>query len=168
MERNTEPLLNELLGRWHRWANAAVRLDDSRLRDFDALVSRLSPRLRAAITVQARNASSGAQVWSSHRVDAATAKRARASLLDALSADSARWFGKQAVYLNERGNRIGESNPMAELTDHEVELLLELRAEGKSYGWLADKFEIGKSTAQDICSGRRRGQVAARVKGVVQ
>lgn len=166
MKRDIEPLLTELLARWHRWASSPVQVDDTLLRDFDALVSKLSPRLRAAIVLQGRNAAGGAQVWSSHRVDAATAKRARACLREALSFDTVRWFGPERIQVNERGNRIGESNPRAELTDREVDQLLELRAEGYSYGWLARKFEVAKSTVQDWCSGRRRGQTVARVKEV--
>lgn len=172
--RNIEPLLNELLGRWHRWASASVRLDDSLLRDFDALVATLPPRLRAVIVVQARvqaamadrNEACGAAVWSSPRTDAATASRARARLRDALSRDQARWFGKQRVYLNERGNRVGESNPMAEVSDHEVELALQLREEGFSLADIARKFDVAKSTVQWWVNGGRRGQVPSRVKEV--
>lgn len=65
------------------------------------------------------------------------------------------------VAVNERGQRIGESHPRAVLTDHEVELLLELRAEGFSYGWLARKFEVHKQTVAKICTGARRSQIAA-------
>jgi hypothetical protein len=166
MERNIDQPLNDLLVRWHRWVQAATRLDDSLLRDFDAVVAKVPPRLRAALVLQARNLACGAQVWSSPRVERATIAKSREHLVAILNADQARWFGKRIVHLNERGNRIGESNPRAELSDHEVELMLELREEGKSYGWLADKFEVAKSTAQDICNGRRRGQVAARVKVV--
>lgn len=168
MERNTDRPLTELLARWHRWVSSPVRPADTLLLDFDALVSRLSPRLRAAIVVQARNAACGAQVWSSVRVDLDTARRAKRRLLEALRCDEVRWFGKRVVQLNERGNRIGESNPNAVLTDHEVSLMLQLREEGYSYGWLATKFECSKSAVQSICNGSRRAQVPARVKEVVR
>jgi hypothetical protein len=170
MKRNTEPLLNELLARWHRWASAAVRLDDSLLRDLDVLVSKLSPRRRVAIIALAsnlaRNASSGAAVWSSNRADASAVKQAKACLHAALLRDEARWFGREKVHLNERGNRVGQSNPMAEATDHDVDLCRELRAEGYSFSWLAEKFEVSKGTVFDWCSGRRRGQLPVRVKEV--
>lgn len=166
MERNHDLLLTELLGRWHRWASAPARPADTLLRDFDVLVSRLSPRLYAAIVVQARNAASGAAVWSSPRVDAATARRAKARLQVLLEPEHVRWFGKSTVLLNERGNRIGQSNPQAECTDHDVELARQLRDEGFSLGWLANKFEVHKATVQGWCNGRRRGQLAARVKEV--
>ncbi len=66
------------------------------------------------------------------------------------------------IRVNERGLRVGESHPRAVLSDHEVELVLELRAEGFSYGWLAKKFEVHKQTIAKICQGVNRGQVSFR------
>lgn len=63
----------------------------------------------------------------------------------------------------ESGNRCGESHPRAALSDHEVELMLELHAEGFSHAWLAAKFEIPKVSVWSICSGRTRGVPIARV-----
>lgn len=166
MERRIDPLLNALLARWHRWVSSPARPDDTLLRDFDTLVSKLSPRLHAASVVLARNAASGVQVWSSPRVDAATARRARARLLVLLEPQRERWFGPQVVKLNERGNRIGESNPMAEVSDHEVELAVQLHEEGHSLQWIADKFEVSKSAVRWWVCGGRRGQVPVRVKEV--
>lgn len=68
------------------------------------------------------------------------------------------------VQVNECGQRIGETHPRAKLSDHEVQLLLELRAEGYSLGWLAEKFEISKSHVGRICRGEHRGQLAVRWK----
>lgn len=62
--------------------------------------------------------------------------------------------------VNDRGLRIGESHPRAVLTDHEVGLLLELRAEGMSLSWLAEKFEVSKSQVGRIVRGDQRGQLA--------
>lgn len=175
MSHETEPLLTDLLRRWHRWASSPARPDDTLLRDFDALVSRLSPRLHAAIVVMGRNAAAGAQVWSSPRVDATTARRARTRLLELLAPERERWFGKVVVKLNERGNRIGESNPMARLTDHEVDLLVQLREEKRPDGrplfsmrQLAEKFECSKSAVRWYLNGGRRGQAAHRVKEVAR
>lgn len=173
MDTKRDSLLTALLGRWHRWGQAATRPDDSLLRDFDALVGKVPPRLRAALVLQARNAACGAQVWSSPRVSQATIAKAREHLLELLEPERARWFGKEQVKLNERGNRIGDSNPMAEVSDHDVDLCVQLRAEvderGRhrfSLGWLAAKFEVPKATVQAWCDGRRRGQAPARVKEV--
>lgn len=69
------------------------------------------------------------------------------------------------VGVNERGRRIGEDNPNATLTDHEVDLLLELReTEGWGYRRLAKHFDISKSQARRIVKGQHRGQQAARFK----
>lgn len=168
MSHTNDPLPTDLLCRWHRWATASARPDDTLLRDFDGLVSKLSPRLHAAVVVMARNAASGASVWSSARVDAATARRARARLLELLEPERERWFGKVVVKLNERGNRIGESNPMAEVSDHDVDLALQLREEGFSLQWIANKFEVSKSCVRWWCCGGRRGQAPHRVKEVAR
>ena len=74
---------------------------------------------------------------------------------------------KRIVAVNERNLRIGESHPRAVLTDHEVELLLELREQGFSYSWLAKKFEISKKHAWRICAGVRRGQIACKHRRVL-
>jgi hypothetical protein len=166
MERNLDPLLNALLARWHRWAQAATRPDDSLLRAFDAMVAKVPPRQRVALVLQARNLACGAQVWSSPRVSRATVDSARRRLYSLLEAERTRWFGPEVVKLNERGNRIGESNPMAAIPDSDVDLCVQLRAEGYSYGWLAEKFEVHKATIQGWVNGRRRGQAPVRVKEV--
>lgn len=68
--------------------------------------------------------------------------------------------------VNDKGRRIGDSHPRAVLSNTEVDLLLELRGEGYSYGWLAGKFEIHKGTVAKICSGQRRCQLPDRFKPV--
>lgn len=68
------------------------------------------------------------------------------------------------VAVNDRGRVIGESHPNAVLTDHEVDLLLELRAEGLSYDRLAGIFEVSKSCVARICRGDHRSQIAARFR----
>jgi transposase len=52
--------------------------------------------------------------------------------------------------------RRGESHPKAVLTDHEVELVRRLRSDGMSFGNIAAKFDIGKSTVRDMCAYRTR------------
>jgi hypothetical protein len=171
--QQTGAALNDLLGRWHRWAQAPARIDDSLMRDFDALICSMEHTQRIALAFKARNYSGGAEVWSNPRITAEATLAATEALILLLEPDRNRWFGPRIVKLNLRGNRIGESNPMAKLTDHEVNLLLELRDETNEDGshkhslqWLADKFEVSKSAVQWYCNGGRRGQAAARVKTV--
>jgi DNA-directed RNA polymerase specialized sigma24 family protein len=59
---------------------------------------------------------------------------------------------------NGRGRVIGAAHHHARLSNHDVELILELREQGLSYRQIADKFQVARSTVSDICSGRRRGQ----------
>lgn len=165
-------LMSCLLIRWHRWSADPMLSTDVTMREFDELVATLWPCHRITLIVEARNLACGAAVWSSARIRGRGARvRARSALLRALSGSHEKWFGHELVKYNARGNRIGESNPRASLTDHEVDLLREMRDERKddgthrySLGFLALRFKLPKSTVQDICSGRRRAQTAARVK----
>jgi DNA-binding NarL/FixJ family response regulator len=65
--------------------------------------------------------------------------------------------------VNEAGHLIGESHPRAVLTDHEVDLLLELLAEGLSQARVALAMEVSRRTVRDIASGRTRAQIPARL-----
>jgi len=62
------------------------------------------------------------------------------------------------VAVNEKGRRIGEDHPRAVLTNHEVDMIFELREIGWGYKRLAAKFEVSKRTIRDILKGRRRAQ----------
>lgn len=63
------------------------------------------------------------------------------------------------VGLNEKGSRVGETHHRARLTDHDVDLIRDLREEyGLTYQEIADKFEVSKSTIRDIVKCRRRWQ----------
>lgn len=74
---------------------------------------------------------------------------------------------KRTVAVNERGYRVGQDHQAAVLTDAEVDLIRELRElHGWTYAALAGKFEVSKSTIQDICTYRRRGQRPAGWKEV--
>lgn len=76
-------------------------------------------------------------------------------------------MSKRTVALNERGNvRIGEDHPRAQLTDHEVRLVLAMRESGMRYEDIAAAMEVSKSTVAMICRGERRCQVAVRWKVV--
>jgi predicted DNA-binding protein (UPF0251 family) len=73
---------------------------------------------------------------------------------------------KVTVAVNEHGIRLGQYHHRAKLTDHEVELIRQLHEEGLSYTQLAEKFDVGKSTIQDICTYRRRAQTPTIWRGV--
>lgn len=73
---------------------------------------------------------------------------------------------QKTVAVNERGLRIGEDHPRAELTDAEVETIRELHEEGVSYRQLAEKFEQSKGAIAKICRYERRGQFVANFKAV--
>lgn len=55
-----------------------------------------------------------------------------------------------------KGRRMGEDHQNAVLTNSEVELLRRCREDGMGWVKLAEKFEIGKRTARDICAYKRR------------
>lgn len=72
---------------------------------------------------------------------------------------------KVFVAVNEQGVRLGETHPNADLTDHEVDLMRDLREKDHmSYAWLAEKFEVPKATVQKICQYQRRAVTIARWK----
>lgn len=76
-------------------------------------------------------------------------------------------MAKRIVGVNDRGLRVGQDHQRAKLTDAAVEMIRRLHEEGMSYRVIASKFEIAKSTVQDICTYRRRAQavVAWRATG---
>ena len=71
------------------------------------------------------------------------------------------------VSVNERGYRIGEDHQRAKITNHEVDLILELNMAGFGYKRIAQKFDIGVRTVRDIIHGKRRAQTVAGWKFVV-
>ena len=66
------------------------------------------------------------------------------------------------VAVNDVGRRIGEDHPGAVLSDHEVDLVHALHADGMSMAEIARKMEVSKGCVWKILHGHRRGQVAAR------
>lgn len=92
-------------------------------------------------------------------------KRAKAAGLATITPEmraEARIARRRFMY-GESGKLVGESHHKAVLTDHEVELLLDLHEEGMSHAWLAEKFEISKVSVWSICSGRTRGVPITKV-----
>lgn len=68
--------------------------------------------------------------------------------------------------LGEGGALVGRYHPRAVLTDAEVALVLELRAEGVSLRRIAHALGVSAGCVQHIASGRNRGQQAVRVASV--
>lgn len=145
------------------------------MRDFDRIVGNLWPCLVAALIVEARNLTCGVAVWRSVRAGGKrNHSRARSALMRALADDQVRWFGSEVVKYNERGNRVGDSNPQASASDRDVELCVQMRDQideqtGRpvySLGQLALRFKVPKATVQSWCDGSRRGQALAKIKGV--
>lgn len=60
------------------------------------------------------------------------------------------------VSVNERGHVVGQDHHRAKLSDHDIDLIVELREDGMGYAEIAAKFEISKGMAHDYCNGRRR------------
>lgn len=63
--------------------------------------------------------------------------------------------------VNERGWTIGASHHRARLSDSDVERIVALREQGMFFREIAQRFGVGETTVKDICSGRRRAQLAA-------
>jgi DNA invertase Pin-like site-specific DNA recombinase len=88
-------------------------------------------------------------------------------VLSAKLRQQARIGRRKLLKFNEDGRKIGESHHRAILTDHEIDLLLELREQGMSYALLVEKFEVSRATVQSYCLGRRRNQFAVRTTAEV-
>lgn len=66
------------------------------------------------------------------------------------------------VAVNEAGLRIGQDHPRAQYTNREIDLVLQLRDQKASYGEIARKMDMPRSTVQAICNGRTRCQTPTR------
>lgn len=69
---------------------------------------------------------------------------------------------KKLIGVNEKGLRVGQYHQRAKVTDAAVEMIRRLHEDGLSYRVIAEKFEIAKSTVQDICTYRRRATPVAK------
>ena len=68
---------------------------------------------------------------------------------------------------DENGRIIGEAHHRARLTNHEVDLIRELREEHRmTYAQLAAMYSVPKSTIQMICSYKRRASTATQWRPV--
>lgn len=68
-------------------------------------------------------------------------------------------MSRRFVGVNDRGHVVGQDHHRAKLTDHEVGLVLELRADGMKIRDIAGKMDVSPTTVADICSGRTRSHL---------
>jgi hypothetical protein len=73
-------------------------------------------------------------------------------------------IARRLAAINDSGHVVGQDHHRAKLTDHDIWLIHELRAEGIKRREIAIKFEISFYTVCEILAGRRRGQVATGQK----
>lgn len=64
----------------------------------------------------------------------------------------------EPVKRNRKGWRVGDSHHNAKLTDHEIELLRQLFADGMTVCELASKFDISKGHVSKIIGYRQRAE----------
>ena len=65
----------------------------------------------------------------------------------------------EAIQLNDRGARIGESHPKAHFTDEQITRIRDLREDYElTYDQLAYLFQCHRSTIASICQYRTRAQ----------
>ena len=78
--------------------------------------------------------------------------------------------GWRDASVNDAGRVIGEHHHKAKLSDEDIELILELRDAGLSYGQIAAKFDdeprVSKTQVWNVCNGVRRRQTVMGHKRV--
>ena len=71
----------------------------------------------------------------------------------------------KTVAVNDAGLRIGEDHPQARYTNHEIDLVLELRDEGRSYGYLCVRSHTSRAAwppVRDTAGLRGKGRIGLR------
>jgi DNA-binding NarL/FixJ family response regulator len=81
-------------------------------------------------------------------------------------------IGKRAknrmLAVNEKGYRLGEDHHRAKLTNHEVDLVLQLLDEGMSERKVAEKFEISRRTVRDYKAAKTRSQTPEAFRSLLR
>ena len=62
----------------------------------------------------------------------------------------------RAIPTTDRGGTLGLYNPSAKLTDHDIKLMTELRADGMPARVIAEKFEVCIQTVYNVTTGKTR------------
>lgn len=72
----------------------------------------------------------------------------------------------QLIQIGEYGKRIGESHGRAKLTDHEIDLVRQLKEQGMPAAEIADKMEISKRYVYKLANFERRASIVAQCRRV--
>lgn len=62
------------------------------------------------------------------------------------------------VGVNAKGRAVGQDHPRATLSDADVDLVFELRAEGLAHAAIAERLECSKTQVWRILNGQQRAQ----------
>ncbi len=74
---------------------------------------------------------------------------------------------RKLIAVNAIGRRIGEDNPNAKVTNHDVDLMFQLSEEaGLGCRVLGKKFDLSRMQVRRILRGKQRQQVADHFKSV--
>ncbi len=72
----------------------------------------------------------------------------------------------QYVHIGEYGKRVGETHGRAKLSDHEIDLVRQLKEEGMPAPEIAEKMEISKRYVYKLVNFERRASVVAEFRRV--
>ncbi len=70
----------------------------------------------------------------------------------------------KAVQIGEFGKRVGETHGRAKLSDHEVDLVRQLKEEGMSAAVIAEKMEISRRYVYKLANYERRASYVAQYR----
>ena len=71
------------------------------------------------------------------------------------------------VQIGEYGKRVGETHGRAKLSDHEIDLVRQLKEEGMPAAEIASKMEISKRYVYKVVNFERRASIVAQYRRVV-
>ncbi len=71
------------------------------------------------------------------------------------------------IAIGEYGKRVGETHGRAKLSDHEIDLVRQLKEEGMSASVIAEKMEITKRYVYKLVNFERRASVVTQYRRLV-
>ncbi len=72
------------------------------------------------------------------------------------------------VHIGEYGKRVGETHGRAKLSDHEIDLVRQLKEEGMPAAEIAEKFEVSKRYVYKLANFERRASIVAEYRRVLK